>query len=134
MRILIAEDEIISRELLIRLLTPYGKCDAVANGQLAVEAFNQALDSGEPYSLVCLDILMPELDGLEVLNAIRSSEREHGIDEEQKAARVIITTALNDQEHFVKAHCGGSQWYVTKPIKRNELLEAIQDLGLVKKL
>ncbi|HEX7501078.1 MAG TPA: response regulator, partial [Polyangia bacterium] len=74
MRILIVEDDMTSRILLRKMLEPFGSCDMAVNGKEAVEAFRQAQEADEPYALVCLDIMMPELDGQEALQAMRAQE------------------------------------------------------------
>ncbi len=78
MKILVAEDDPISRNLIEKMLSGYGTCTATENGADALAAFNTALQEGEPYQLVCLDIMMPGMDGLECLKAIRASETARG--------------------------------------------------------
>lgn len=129
MRILIVEDEFISRELLRHTLEPYGECDCVENGADAISAFNAAWADRQPYQLICLDIMMPGIDGHGVLRHIRTLEREKGICDEEHAVRVIMTTCQGDPESFAKAFEQGLQWYVTKPINRAQLLEIVQELG-----
>ena len=130
MRILIVEDEHISRELLRRSLEQFGVCDCVVNGREAIEAYHAAWDDKQPYELICLDIMMPELDGHAVLEHIRDDEQKKGICDETQAVKVIMTTCLDDPDNFARAFDRGSQWYVTKPIDRNHLMDVLEDLGL----
>ena len=74
MKALIVEDDFTSRLLLQGLLQPFGVCHVCINGKEAVEAFKIALDQKEPYDLVCLDIMMPEMDGQTALKEIRAIE------------------------------------------------------------
>ena len=67
MKTLIVEDEPTSRLLLQAILSGYGDCDIATDGEEAVEAFRSALEQGVPYNLVCMDIMMPKLDGHEAL-------------------------------------------------------------------
>ena len=129
MRILIVEDEHISRELLRRTLEPFGMSDCVGNGKDAIAAFHAAWDDRQPYDLICLDIMMPDIDGHEVLGHIRTFEKEKGICDEAQAVRVIMTTCLDDPNNFAKAFDQGLQWYVTKPIDRSQLLQVLSELG-----
>ena len=76
MKILIAEDDFASRKFMLRFLSKYGECDVTVDGMEAVDAFLMALDGDEGYDLVCLDIMMPELDGYQVLKTIRDIEKE----------------------------------------------------------
>ena len=78
MKTLIAEDDFTSRLLLQAILSPYGECHIAVNGREALHAFNLAHEEGHPYDLVCLDIMMPELDGHAVLSALRPLKRLKG--------------------------------------------------------
>jgi two-component system chemotaxis response regulator CheY len=130
MRILIAEDESTSRQLLAAHLSGLGPCDAVENGEEAVERVRQALDAGHPYTLICLDIMMPYLDGHGAIKAIRALEHEHGI-LLGDGAKILMTTVLDDSKNIFgafKANCDG---YVLKPIDKAKLMEQLRALGLV---
>ena len=60
MRILIAEDDYVSRTFLYKFLSNYGECDVTVDGIEALEVFIMSLDEGQHYDLICLDIMMPE--------------------------------------------------------------------------
>lgn len=67
MKIFIVEDEFICRHLLQIYLKDYGQSFVAVNGAKAVAAFTQALDENTPYGLICLDIIMPVMNGCEAL-------------------------------------------------------------------
>ncbi len=129
MRILIAEDDPASARYLEGLLSRHGECAVVADGQEAVEAFERALDENRPFALVCLDIMMPRLDGQEALERIRAMESARGI-KPAREVKVIMTTALGDVRTVMSAYKQGATAYVTKPIASQKLLETIRTLGL----
>ncbi|KAB1443638.1 response regulator [Pseudodesulfovibrio senegalensis] len=131
MRILIVEDEFTSRKLLTSLLSDYGHCDTATDGVECVQAFRAALDEGKPYDLVCLDIMMPNMNGHQALNEIRKLESERGI-KPSAEAKVIMVTALNDPSTVVKAYYkGGVSAYLPKPIEIDTLLSILRDLDMI---
>lgn len=130
MRILIAEDDFASRKFLFKFLSTYGDCDITIDGIEAIDAFMLALDEDNPYDLVCLDIMMPRLDGKKTLNAIRDIERQRCI-EKDKRVKIIMTTALNDTENVYSAFDSGCEAYAPKPINTKRFKEVLVKLGLV---
>lgn len=129
MKILIAEDDRVSRRFLQKFLSAYGDCDVTVDGVEAVEAFIMAYEEEHPYDLVCLDIMMPKLDGLKALKAIRDVEQQKGVDEERKA-KIIMTTALNDTQYVHTAFDSGCEAYAAKPIDTNKFIEVLKKLGI----
>ncbi|HCA69192.1 MAG TPA: response regulator, partial [Lachnospiraceae bacterium] len=110
MRTLIAEDDFLSRKFMMRFLLKYGECDVTVDGNECIEAFTMALDAKEGYDLICLDIMMPVMDGYETLKKIREIEKERRIPEE-KRAKIIMTTALNEGRNVTKAFDLGCSAY-----------------------
>ena len=129
MHILVVEDDFISRRLLCRYLEPHGECDVAINGHEAVEAVRTALEVGEYYDLICLDIMMPGMGGQEALGLIRELEAEHGRSVEG-AAKVVMTTALEDHENIEQAFNSAADGYVVKPIEKLKFFNTLGELGL----
>ena len=130
MRILLAEDDYVTRKAMDSFLSKYGECDVTVDGMEAVDAFMLALEEGEPYDLVCLDIMMPVMDGYQALVGIRNLEKEKNVPEE-KAAKVIMTTALNDEKNVKMAFELGCAVYSGKPIDQARFEQALKKLGLI---
>ena len=130
MKILIAEDDFASRKFMLRFLSQYGECDITVDGMEAVDAFAMALESNEPYDLVCLDIMMPALDGYQALKGIRDLEKEKGIPEE-KQAKIIMTTALSEGRNVTKAFELGCVAYAGKPIDQTKFENVLKKLELI---
>ena len=103
MRILIVEDDFASRKFMLKFLSKFGECDITVDGMEAVDAYLMALDADTPYDLVCLDIMMPALDGYQALKAIRDLEKERNIPEKDMA-KIIMTTALNEEKNVKKGY------------------------------
>jgi len=130
MKILIAEDDLASRRLIYMFMSKYGQCDITVNGAEAIEAFIIALEDGEAYDLVCLDIMMPKLDGLKVLSTIRDLEKEKNIKDVERS-KIIMMTALNDTRTITNSFNSGCEAYAAKPIDLNKLEEVMKKLGFV---
>ncbi len=130
MKVLIAEDDFTSRREMNRLLSKYGECDISVDGREAITAFNLALEANDPYDLVCLDILIPELDGYQVLRTIRTMEREKKVPE-GKQSMVIMTSELSNDKNVMKASELGCEAYVGKPIDSEKFEKELRKLGLI---
>jgi len=130
LKILIAEDDFICRKFLQTFLSKYGDCFVAVNGREAVEAVKEAIDEARPYDLVCLDIMMPEMDGYEALEAIRQIENEHGI-AGLDSVKVIMTTALSDSSSVIGAFREGCEAYIVKPLGKRNFFEEMKKLGFV---
>lgn len=130
MRILIVEDDLASRKFISKFLSAYGECDITIDGLEALEAFMMAWDEGKPYDLICLDIMMPTLDGEKTLKMIRDIERQKGI-EDSSRVKIIMTTALNEADRVFNAFETGCEAYASKPINTEKLVEVIKKLGLI---
>ena len=129
MKTLIVEDDFTSRMILNEILQAYGTCHIAINGREAVDAARSALDADEPYDLICMDIMMPEMDGQDALRLIRADEADKN-GPAANGARVIMITALNEIKQVTQAFHSLCDRYLTKPIDQQKLLEAIKDLGL----
>jgi len=130
MRILIAEDDYVSRTFLYKFLSKYGDCDITVDGIEALEVFIMSLEENNYYDLVCLDIMMPEVDGINVLKTIRILEEERNVPED-KRCKVIMTTALNSTEKVQATFDIGAQGFAVKPIDIDKFIEVLRKLKLI---
>ncbi len=130
MKILLAEDDFATRKFMDKQLSQYGECDVMVDGEEAVDAFMMALEDNEPYDLVCLDVMMPVMDGYQVLKAIRGIEAQKGISK-KNSVKVIMTTALNDERNVKLAFELGCEAYVGKPIDVEKFEKVLNKLGLI---
>lgn len=130
MKILLAEDDFVTRKYMSNFLSKYGECDVTVDGMEAVDAFMMAMEDSEPYDLVCLDIMMPVMDGYQALVGIRNLEKERNIPAD-KAVKVIMTTALNEEKNVKMAFELGCTIYSGKPIDQERFDQALRKLGLI---
>ena len=130
MKILLAEDDFVTRKFMTNFLSKYGECDVTVDGMEAVDAFMMALEDDEPYDMICLDIMMPVMDGYQALVAIRKLEKEKNVPED-KAVKVIMTTALNEERNVKMAFKLGCTIYSGKPINQDRFEQALKKLDLI---
>ncbi len=130
MKCLIVEDNFTARKLLKMYLSSCADCDIAVDGNEAVVAFSQAMDEKEPYDLICLDIMMPNMDGRQALKVIRQKESEHGISG-LDCVKVIMTTSLGDSKNVMGSFREGCEAYIVKPVEKDKLLQEMENLGLV---
>lgn len=130
MRILIAEDDLTSRNFLFKFLSKYGECDLVVDGLETLDAVIMSLKNNDPYDLICLDIMMPKVDGVKVLKHIRELESQKGISPE-KRSKIIMTTALAETQFVQNAFEIGCDAYAAKPIDTDKLIEVLRKLKLI---
>jgi two-component system chemotaxis response regulator CheY len=130
MKVLVVEDDFASRKLLRKYLEPYGECDIAVNGEEAIDVFQLSLVDNKPYDLICLDIMLPKIDGQEVLKKVREIESAQGI-HGVKGSKIIMTTALNDPQNIMKAFKSQCEAYLTKPIDQASLIEELKNLKLI---
>ncbi len=129
MQILVVDDNFVNRKVLVKLLEELGHIDVATNGKEAMEAVKISYQEGNPYNLVLLDIIMPEMDGHQTLLAIREFEGEHDI-HMLDGIKVIMVTALSDSKSIMKAFREGCESYIVKPVTRKELFQQMKKLGL----
>jgi len=131
MKILIVEDDFISRKLLKEILKSYGQCDIAVDGEEALTAFSMALEENSPYDLICMDIMMPKMDGQEALKRIRMAEQVSGM-QGRREVPVVMVTALDDPKSVVNAFFHGTvSGYIVKPIHKDKVLEKLRSIGVL---
>lgn len=116
LRVLVAEDNLVNRALIVRLLEKEGcTVRVVSNGREAIDA----LDEGD-LSLILMDLEMPEMGGLEATRQIREMERKTG-----KHIPIIALTAHAMTGDRARCLAAGMDGYVPKPIRPRVLFSAI---------
>lgn len=128
MRILIVDDDLIGCELLKTLLKSYGECIAVSDGKQAIDAYSDSLVKNDPFQLVFLDIMMPEMNGHEVLERLRGMEEEQGI-LYGHGAQVVMTTALGDTKNVLSAFSEGCEYYLVKPVEKEKVFDIMKQVS-----
>ncbi|HNW26516.1 MAG TPA: response regulator [Candidatus Gastranaerophilaceae bacterium] len=130
MKSLVVDDDFFSRRILQTIFSGYGECHVAVDGKEALFAFEQATAEESPYDVICLDIMMPEMDGQEVLKKIREFEERKGIFGSD-SVKIIMTTALDDSENIKKAFREQCESYLIKPISKSKLISILKDFKLI---
>ncbi|WP_426034235.1 ATP-binding protein [Cypionkella sp. TWP1-2-1b2] len=124
-RLLCADDNATNRLVLSEMLVRTGAVvTQVENGREAVEVWRTALDRGEPFALLLLDITMPVLDGMSALAEIRAIEASCGL--HPVAAVAVTAHAMPTQ--IADYLIGGFDSHLAKPFRRADLLHALHSL------
>jgi len=130
LRTLLVEDDFSCRLLLQTVLARYGDCHVAVNGREAVDAFRSSLERGQPYELICMDIMMPEMDGREAVRQVRALEEAKGV-RSTCGATIIMTTAVNDIHEVVRCFWNLCDSYLVKPIDLTVLLTQMKSFHLI---
>ncbi len=123
MRILIIEDSAPNRELLCEILKDFAQCDFAEDGLAAVDAYNRSLLEKNFYDVILLDIGLPEVCGISLLDEIRASEHKAGI---PLGSGIPIIMVTGQRNRFLEAYDKGCTDYIVKPISADILLEKVK--------
>ena len=127
---LLVEDDFASRLLLQTFLSRYGECHIAVNGKEAVDAFGAALGRVQGYDLICMDIMMPVMDGREAVRQMRAMEEVQGISSTY-GAKIIMTTAVTEVREVIRCFQELCDAYLMKPIDLTQLLSQLKSFHLV---
>ncbi|MBF0605144.1 MAG: response regulator [Nitrospirae bacterium] len=131
MKILIVDDEESNRLFMVKMVASLGQCDLAADGFEALRAFKLAVDNGEPYDIVFLDIMMPNMDGQDVLKAIRTFEKENA-SMVGTLTKIFMVTALGTHENVLEAFLDGEcNDFLIKPISRRMVFDKLAENGII---
>ncbi len=128
MKILIVDDEAVSRNILIQKMGLIGECTAVEDGIKAIELFNKAIQKEKPFDLITLDVSMPKMDGIQVLEMIRKKEKSAKVSKEDQVKIIMVSARMNTAtiKACIKLGCNG---YITKPVTKYQLLGNLGRMG-----
>lgn len=129
MKVLIAEDDFVSQLLMKEYLDGYGEVSLAVTGKEALTLASAALAAGEPYDLICLDIMMPEMDGQQALREIRAAEASSAAGR-SRPAKIVMTTALAERKDIVQAFGSRCDGYLVKPFDRASVVATLAEIGI----
>jgi len=132
MKILIVEDNPINYRMLQSLLAAYGEVEVAVNGKTGLAAFELAYQKNDPIDLIFLDIIMPEMDGHELLRMVRKYEHDRGIKTEKDQVAVVMSTSQERTESVITSFELGAHHYFLKPYGKEELEDLMDIMGFKK--
>ncbi len=128
MKILIVDDEVISRKVLVKKMESLGECVAVDTARKGLAQMDLAAKKGQPFDLVTLDVSMPEMDGKQLLQHIRKREKVAKIPRSDRVKVIMVTARMNMAtiKECIKIGCSG---YLIKPVSKYQLFETLGKMG-----
>lgn len=122
-KILIVEDSLPNLDILQEMLKSEAECVCARTGREAIEKFNESLRTKEFYNVILLDIGLPEISGIRLLQKIRLSESRAGIPLGE-GIPIIMVTASKDR--FIEAFDEGCHDYILKPVDPELLFRKVR--------
>ena len=129
-RILLVEDDPRDVELTLNALEDYNLANEVViahDGQEALDyLYGRGKFEGRPTgnpAVILLDLKLPKVDGLEVLQQLRS-------DEQLKMIPVVVLTSSHEEKDMMRSYKLGVNAYVVKPVDFHEFVNAVKELGV----
>ena len=120
MRALFVDDEVEFLELMHKRLTRRGMEVVTApDGQTALHLLDQAMQEGQTFEIVVMDVRMPGMDGLEALKAIRSKD---------SSANVVMCSAMGQEGMVMDAVRSGAKDFIVKPFKPDRVLKTVNNI------
>lgn len=131
LKVLIVEDDPTSAAVLKQYLRDLAEITEADSGSAAIDMVRTAFASSEPFDAVLLDIMMPTMNGLEILGELRALEKSRGIEPSDRM-RIIMTTALSDTDSYMRAFSEECSGFLVKPIGKERFRAEFERLGLIK--
>jgi two-component system, chemotaxis family, chemotaxis protein CheY len=129
MRVLVIDDELVSRKKMEIIMRTFGDCVAVDSGEAALKAYADAIVNGAPFDLITLDVSMPGMDGTEVLYEIRKIEKKSNLPR-KRWSKIIMVTAQSDKATVMLCIQVGCDSYITKPFDSGIVAKKLAELGM----
>ncbi len=128
MKVLIVDDDFISRKKMQTIMGQYGEADTAASGSEAMVALEYAEEQGKPYDVIVMDVMMPGVDGIEALKRMRDREKDRRVAECDAAMIIMVTSSENEELKEFSRH-EGCNAYIVKPVTRQKVESAFREAG-----
>lgn len=129
MRILIVDDESVGRESMRYILSESGECILTDNAENAILEFKKAWHDWRPFSLITLDIELPDMSGVDLLSRIRDLEEEKQLPKKERV-KIIMVTSHSDKNQVVGCFKAGCDEFIVKPTDKKSMAAKLSNIGL----
>jgi len=125
LRVLLVDDNAINQKVAVRILQQYGYQPEVAgNGREALEKLDR-----QPFDFIFMDVMMPEMDGLEATRLLRKRQMMGGGNNYQSRIIIVAMTAHAMQGDREKCIAAGMDDYLAKPVRPKDVREMLERWG-----
>jgi len=118
----------VSRTKLELIMENFGDCKTLEDGDDALGVFHRAHQEDDPFDLIMLDINLPGIDGIQLLSALRTAEKDLNISRPHQA-KILMTSSYRDKERIVASIQSGCDDYIGKPFDPDLIHSKLDKLG-----
>lgn len=130
MKSLILEDDPVTTKIIANYLINFGMVVTAGSAKEAFEIYNDTAFSSTPFDLICLDLQLPEYDGVEFLKEIRQSEESSGI-ALPFGVKIVVLTSSEEPGIASEVQAKGCDAFLSKPLNREKLKSELMRLKLI---
>ena len=133
MRALVVEDVAIIRKILVHYLEPFGPVEMASDGMEALGKFCLAHAENKSYNLILLDIMLPKINGIQLLTKIRELEDEILVTDKRyefDPVKILMVSSLSDEKALSTAIEKGCNGYITKPFDKDKIINEVEKTGI----
>ena len=132
MRILAVDDDYVSLSKLQVILSKYGDCDIAKDGFTAVRMFKKAHEEAKPYDLMTLDIEMPVMSGLVVIQKCREWEKKIVKSGKKiNKTKILMISIKDSMKDISSSFKEGCEWYLAKPVTPENIRDALLEMDVL---
>ncbi len=131
MRTLVVDDEIVSKKKMQKIMEAFSDCETAETGMSAISMFKESLEKGDPFDLITLDIIMPDMDGLRALKKIRGVEKKILTKKGsgQDRVKIMMVTSHSNKSLVLRCARAGCNNYIVKPFTKDKIMEKLKELA-----
>ena len=127
MKTLVIDAEEAIKQSICGIFADTGACDGANDGNMGLELIKQAFEISQPYALIILDIVLPEIDGHTIIKQIRQWEIDRGIDTLNEA-KILVVSRRRDEPTILRAFRNGATGWISKPVAMEEIVHKLNNL------